>query len=73
MTEHDRHKGQNAALKLTSCKIHEHLLEASKIEFVRNKLTMQKLINRALYLYINNVDFRNTINLTNALVTSGSL
>ena len=60
-------------LKLSSIKVHEHMHELSKIEFVRTKFNYQKLVNRALFLYLYDVNFRNQIHQCNALATSGSL
>ncbi len=60
-------------LTLTSVKIEKSLLEKAKIEFVRSRFSLQKLVNRSINLYINDLEFRNKINLHNELVTSGSL
>ena len=59
--------------KLSSIKINEHIHQLAKIEFIRSKMTYQKLVNRALFLYIYDVNFRNQIHMCNALATSGSL
>lgn len=71
--DHDKHKGKISNLKLTSIKIHESLLDRSKMEFLRTKMNFQKVFNRTLDLYINDVEFRNKINTHNDLVPSGSL
>lgn len=60
-------------LKLSSIKINEHMHELSKIEFIRTKMSYQKLVNRALFLYLYDVNFRNQIHMCNALASSGSL
>lgn len=60
-------------LALTSVKVHKNLLEKSKIEFVRTRFSLQKLVNRSINLYLNDLEFRNRIHLHNDLVTSGSL
>ena len=60
-------------LSLTSVKIENGLLEKVKIEFVRSKFSLQKLVNRSINLYLNDIEFRNTIHLHNDLATSGSL
>jgi hypothetical protein len=65
--------GRNANLKLTSIKIHETLSDRVKTQFIITKLNMQKLVNRSLDLYLNDIDFRNKIHMHTALSTSGSL
>lgn len=71
--DHDKHKGKTSALKLTSIKIHESLLDRSKVKFVQTKMNFQKLFNRALDMYLNDTDFCNKLNSYTALSTSGSL
>jgi hypothetical protein len=48
-------------LQLTSVKVHRHLFEEFKIECVRTKFSLQKLTDRALYLYLTDEDFKKTI------------
>ena len=43
-------------LQLTSVKVHRHLFEEFKIECVRTKFSLQKLTDRALYLYLTDED-----------------
>jgi hypothetical protein len=45
-------------LSLTSVKIKTELFETFKIECVKRKFTLNKLVNRAVYLYINDDEFR---------------
>ena len=45
-------------LSLTSVKIKTELFEAFKIECVKRKFTLNKLVNRAVYLYIHDDEFR---------------
>jgi hypothetical protein len=45
-------------LSLTSVKIKTELFESFKIECVKRKFTLNKLVNRAVYLYINDEEFR---------------
>lgn len=73
MIDHEKHKGLKSAFKLTSIKLHESLLDRSKVKLVRTKMTFQKIFNRTLDLYINDDDFANKIHLHNALANSGSL
>jgi hypothetical protein len=73
--DHTRHKkiSGNPALKLSTVKIHEVLLDKFKIESVRSHLTLQSLVNRSINLYLNDTNFRNIINTHTALLNSGSL
>mgnify|MGYP000257915291 CR=1 FL=1 len=48
-------------LQLTSVKVHRHLFEDFKIECVRTKFSLQKLTDRALYLYLTDEDFKKQI------------
>jgi len=48
-------------LQLTSVKVHKHLFEEFKIECVRTKFSLQKLTDRALYLYLTDDDFKKQI------------
>jgi len=48
-------------LALTSVKIKKDLFEEFKIECVKRKFTLNKLVNRAVYLYITNEEFRKAL------------
>lgn len=48
-------------LALTSVKIKKDLFEEFKIECVKRKFTLNKLVNRAVYLYITDEDFRKSL------------
>ena len=48
-------------LQLTSVKVHRDLFENFKIECVKTKFSLQKLTDRALYLYLTSDEFRNQI------------
>jgi hypothetical protein len=48
-------------LQLTSVKVHKDLFEEFKIECVKTKFSLQKLTDRALYLYLTSKEFRNQI------------
>ena len=54
-------------LQLTSVKVHKHLFEEFKIECVRTKFSLQKLTDRALYLYLTDEDFKKQIHNHNNL------
>ena len=60
--------------KLTSVKVIESLYDSFKIFNVRAepKLSLQKLTNRCLYLYLNDEEFRDKINTNSDLIISGS-
>jgi len=60
-------------LKLTSVKIHRDLFEEFKIESIRTNLSLQKLVNRTMHMFVNNSDFKKEIMSYSALATSGSL
>jgi hypothetical protein len=60
-------------LALSSVKIEKGLLEGIKIEFIRTKFSLQRLVNRSIHLYLTDLEFRNTIHLHNDLAASGSL
>jgi hypothetical protein len=51
--------------KLTSVKLDENLYHAGQIEFTKRKFSLTKLVSRAIYLYINDEDFRRKITSTN--------
>jgi hypothetical protein len=48
-------------LQLTSVKVHRDLFEEFKIECVKTKFSLQKLTDRALYLYLSSDEFRKQI------------
>ena len=58
--------------KLTSVKIVESLYKSFKISNLDDEMTLQKLTNRSIYLYLKNEDFRKTVQETTDLTISGS-
>ena len=60
--------------KLTSVKIIESLYDSFKIFTVRSepKMSLQKMTNRCLYLYLHDVEFRNKVDHDSSLIISGS-
>ncbi len=48
-------------MQLTSVKIPEDLFEEFKLACVRNKFSVQKLTERAMYLYLTDEEFRKQI------------
>ena len=61
------------ALKLTSVKVADNLFQDFKISSIKHKFNLQKLVNRAVHLYLNDEDFRKRIHNHTDLTISGSL
>lgn len=47
---------------LTTVRLQDTLFESFKGEAVRNRITMRNLLERAMYLYMTNDEFKRTIN-----------
>jgi hypothetical protein len=62
-----------AKLKLTSVKLVDNLFDEFKISSIRHKFNLQKLVNRAIHLYLEDEDFRKQIHNHTDLTVSGSL
>ena len=58
--------------KLTSVKILQDLYNSFKIANVNTKMTLQKLTNRSIYLYMNDDNYKDIIETTDDLTVSGS-
>tara|TARA_B100000965_G_C18953448_1_gene482352 strand:- start:218 stop:412 length:195 start_codon:yes stop_codon:yes gene_type:complete len=58
--------------KLTSVKILINLYEQFKILTVNTKMSLQKLSNRSVHLYLTDEDFKQKIDSHDELITSGS-
>tara|TARA_Y100001963_G_scaffold156507_1_gene250250 strand:- start:988 stop:1182 length:195 start_codon:yes stop_codon:yes gene_type:complete len=58
--------------KLTSVKILENLYEKFKLSTVNNSMTLQKLTNRSIQLFLEDNKFKDTIENNNNLKISGS-
>mgnify|MGYP003627501897 FL=1 len=61
------------ALKLTSVKVADNLFQDFKISSIRHKFNLQKLVNRAVHLYLNDEEFRKKLHNHTDLTVSGSL
>ena len=61
------------ALKLTSVKIADRLFEDFKVSSIRHKFNLQKLVNRAVHLYLEDEEFRKKLHNHTELTVSGSL
>ena len=48
--------------QLTSVKVDKDLFETFKIHCVKHKTSLNKLVNRAMDLYLNSEEFRKTVN-----------
>jgi hypothetical protein len=58
--------------KLTSIKLIEDIYKNFKSNTVNTSMSLQKLINRTIYLYNSDTNYKNRLNNTNDLTVSGS-
>ena len=58
--------------KLTSVKILEGLYSRFKLATVNTKMTLQKLTNRSMDMYLNDEDFKEQLETSQNLIESGS-
>ena len=58
--------------KLTSVKILEDLYKRFKQTTVNTKMTLQKLTNRSIDLYLTDGNYKNTVETHDNLISSGS-
>jgi hypothetical protein len=58
--------------KLTSVKILEDLYKRFKMTTVNTKMTLQKLTNRSIDLYLTDENYKNTVETHDNLIPSGS-
>ena len=58
--------------KLTSVKILENLYKRFKATTVNTKMTLQKLTNRSIDLYLTDKNYKNTVETHDNLISSGS-
>ena len=58
--------------KLTSVKILESLYSKFKLNTVNTKMTLQKLTNRSIDMYLGDEDFKQKIETNQNLIESGS-
>lgn len=49
---------------LTSVKVNEELFHEFKIYCVKHKFSLQKLVDRSIYLYLKDKEYQKTINTT---------
>ncbi len=58
--------------KLTSIKLLESMYHKFKTNTADNNMTLQRLINRSVHLYVHDAAFRDKITSTKILTVSGS-
>lgn len=58
--------------KLTSVKVLKNIYQAFKVLGIQNGTNLQRVVNRSLFLYLNDRDFRNRVDAVNELEVSGS-
>ena len=58
--------------KLTSVKILEDLYKRFKVTTVNTKMTLQKLTNRSIDLYLMDENYKNKLETHDTLISSGS-
>ena len=58
--------------KLTSVKILENLYKRFKATTVNTRMTLQKLTNRSIDLYLTDENYKNTVETHDNLIVSGS-
>ena len=58
--------------KLTSVKILYELYDSFKLKTVNTEMSLQKLTNRSMDLYLNDAQFSEQVNTYNELLISGS-
>ena len=58
--------------KLTSVKILENLYRKFKVKTINGPMTLQKLANRSINLYLNDEDFKEKVESYEDLTVSGS-
>ena len=59
-------------IKLTSVKLIKGLYDEFKLKTVNSEMTLQKVANRALLMYLKEEDFRNQVETNQDLSISGS-
>ncbi|MAH46852.1 hypothetical protein CMI37_13565 [Candidatus Pacearchaeota archaeon] len=59
-------------VKLTSVNILENLYNHFKVTVVNSNMTLQKLTNRSVFLYLNDKEFRDRLDTTDDLTISAS-
>ena len=62
----------NGKVKLTSVKVIQNLYDQFKHTSLDESFNLQKLVNRAIFLYIEDDDFRDKVNEVDDLKISGS-
>jgi hypothetical protein len=63
---------KNDEKQLTSVKVDPELFEEFKVFTIRTKFSLQKLVDRSMFLYLKNENFRNQLHNTINTQLSGS-
>ena len=58
--------------KLTSVKVLKDLYDKFRVSTVNSEMTLQKLTNRCIHLYLNDDEFKDQVESTDDLTISGS-
>ena len=58
--------------KLTSVKVLEGLYNKFRVDTINSDMTLQRLTNRCIHLYLNDTEFRTQVKNTDDLTISGS-
>lgn len=61
-----------ADTKLTSIKLLDNIYRSFKVVSFQNATTLQRVVNRTLYLYLNDKEFRTRVDELDDLADSGS-
>jgi len=64
---------RNPNLKLTTVLIVEDFKDPLAVDNIKTKMSLQKIVNRCLHLYLTDDSFKEKIINYNELVTTGSL
>ena len=62
----------NVETKLTSVKIIKSLYESFRVKTVNSSMNLQKIVNRSIHQYLNDVIVREQVERYDKLFTSGS-
>jgi hypothetical protein len=65
--------GKNDDLQLTSVKVNKILFDEFKVASIRSKISLQKLVDRSLYLYLTNEEYKKQIHNQLNTILTGSI
>ena len=64
---------KNDKLQLTSVKVNSELFDNFKVLTIRTKFSLQKLVERSMYLYLEDEEFRKTLHNQLNTMRTGSI